>query len=323
MYKILTLILSLTLSVSSFGQGVILNSSEIENAKSFLEAYFRPVGSSIGAGLNNGWYNTAKPHKLAGFDVSLTLNLVSITDETKFFNVNELNNFSSPSERTPTVLGNGEGATITYDNNEGISGTFTMPDQDVEITAVPIPTLNVGIGLIKGTELTIRYIPDYEFDMGFSGKGTIGLYGGGIKHDILQWLPVVDELPFDLSIQAAFSQLNTSFEVESQSVKQEVGLNVNASTYNLILSKKFSVLTAYSSVGVNNSKSHFESNTNFRLGSTEVIDFNIPLTLDFEKQSEIQAALGVRLKLAIFTLYANQTFSKYPITSAGIGLSFR
>ena len=45
--------------------------------------------------------------------------------------------------------------------------------------------------------------------------------------------------------------------------------------------------------------------------------------MEFESQSVFQAAAGVRLQFAIFTIYANQTFSDYPITSAGIGVSFR
>ena len=133
----------------------------------------------------------------------------------------------------------------------------------------------------------------------------------------------MNKLPFDLSFQAALSRFKTSFEVESQSVKQDVSLNIDATTYNLILSKKFALITAYGSMGYNSVKTSFNSNTNFQLGSTNVIEFNVPLDMEFESQSVFQAAAGVRLQFAIFTVYANQTFSDYPITSAGIGISFR
>jgi hypothetical protein len=76
-------------------------------------------------------------------------------------------------------------------------------------------------------------------------------------------------------------------------------------------------------MGYNSMKTSFSSNTNFQLGSTNVIEFNVPLDMEFESQSVFQAAAGVRLQFAIFTVYANQTFSDYPITSAGIGISFR
>jgi hypothetical protein len=144
-----------------------------------------------------------------------------------------------------------------------------------------------------------------------------------LKHDILQWLPLNKLLPFDLSFQGAFSQFNTSFEVESQSIRQDVSLDIRATTFNLILSKKFSVVSAYASVGQNTVNSTFTGNTNFKLGSSSTLDFDLPLNIELPKSSEMQASAGVRFQFAIFTLYANQTFSSYPVTSAGIGLSFR
>ena len=320
MSKILSFLLLVCSSIFVSAQNITV--SNTSDAKNFLEAYFSPFAESIGAGLNKGWYNTAKPHKLAGFDVSLSLNLITISDEVASFDVNSIENFSSTSSSTPSILGSGKGATINY-QNENVSGQFVMPDQNIEIKAVPIPTLNVGLGLIKGTEINIRYIPTYEYNIGFVGKGSVELYGAGIKHNILQWLPLDKFLPFDLSIQCAFSKFNTSFEVESQSVRQGVDLDIRASTVNLIFSKKFAMITAYGSVGQNFVSSTLNANTNFSLGSTSTLNFDFPLEINMPKTSEMQASAGVRLQFAIFTLFANQTFSSYPSTSAGIGISFR
>ena len=320
MTKILTFLFLVCSSLFVSAQNITV--SNTSDATNFLGAYFSPFAESIGAGLNKGWYNTAKPHKLAGFDVSLSLNLITISDEIASFDVNSIENFSSASSSTPSILGCGEGAIINYQNGN-VNGQFVMPDQNIEIKAVPIPTLNVGLGLIKGTEINVRYIPTYEYDIGFVGKGSVELYGAGIKHDILQWLPLNKFLPFDLSIQGAFSQFNTSFEVESQSVRQGVDLDIQASTVNLIFSKKFAMITAYGSVGQNFVSSTLNANTNFSLGSTSTLNFDSPLEINMPKTSEMQASAGVRLQFAIFTLYANQTFSSYPSTSAGIGISFR
>ena len=320
MSRILTFLFLFCCSLFVSSQNITV--SNTSDAKNFLEAYFSTFAESIGAGLNKGWYNTAKPHKLAGFDVSLSLNLITISDEVASFDVNSIENFSSTSSSTPSILGSGKGATINY-QNENESGQFVMPDQNIEIKAVPIPTLNVGLGLIKGTEINLRYIPTYEYDIGFVGKGSVELYGAGIKHDILQWLPLNKFLPFDLSIQGAISQCNTSFEVEGQSVRQGVDLDIRASTVNIIFSKKFAMITAYASLGQNFVSSKLNANTNFSLGSTSTLNFDFPLEINMPNSSEIQASAGVRLQFAIFTLYANQTFSSYPSTSAGIGISFR
>lgn len=320
MKKTLTLLILISTSHFSFTQNAIVNSKQ--DASNFLGAYFSPFAETIGAGLNRGWFNTAKPHKLAGFDVSLTVNLITINEDLSSFDVNSLENFSSTSSSTPTILGNGQGATINYQAN-GVNSEFVMPDQNVKLSSIPIPTLNAGIGLFKGTEVNVRFIPTYDYDIGFIGKGSIELYGFGLKHDVLQWLPFDKLLPFDLSLQGAFSQLNTAFEVESQSVRQDVGLDIRATTFNLILSKKFALITAYASIGKNTVNSTLTGNTNFRLGSSSILEFDLPLEIEMPTSSEMQAAAGVRFQFAIFTLYANQTFSSYPVTSAGIGVSFR
>ena len=83
------------------------------------------------------------------------------------------------------------------------------------------------------------------------------------------------------------------------------------------------MITAYGSIGQNFVNSSFNANTNFSLGSTSTLNFDFPLEINMPKASEMQASAGVRLQFAIFTLYANQTFSSYPSTSAGIGISFR
>lgn len=320
MKKILTFLLLVCFSLFVSAQNITV--SNTSDATNFLGAYFSPFAESIGAGLNKGWYNTAKPHKLAGFDVSLSLNLITISDELSTFDVNSIENFSSTSSSTPSIFGSGEGATINYQNGN-VNGQFVMPDQNFEINSIPIPTLNVGLGLLKGTEINVRYIPNFEYDIDFVSKGSVELYGAGIKHDILQWLPLNKFLPFDLSIQGAFSQFYTSFEVETQSVRHVIDLDIQASTINLIFSKKFAMITAYGSVGQNFVKSKLNTNINFSLGSTSTLNFDFPLEVNMPNTSEMQASAGVRLQFAIFTIYANQTFSSYPSTSVGIGISFR
>jgi hypothetical protein len=40
--------------------------------------------------MTGGWYNTAKPHKLGGFDLTVTLNTASVPNGSKTFDVDEL-----------------------------------------------------------------------------------------------------------------------------------------------------------------------------------------------------------------------------------------
>jgi hypothetical protein len=321
MKKILLFLFLTLVSLQSKSQVI-----ESDDATKFLEAYFSPLGQSFGAGLNNGWYNTAKPHKLGGFDLTFTLNAVSIPNDMQHFDPNNIDNFSSNST-TPTILGAGEGSEITYNNN-GNSMTFNMPNQGtLKKSLIPIPILNAGIGLIKKTELDFRYLPTYNFDMGFVGKGSVGLWGIGAKHDILQYIPIVgDAIPMSLSIQAGHTRLNTSFSVvdPNSSVNQDVSLDINATTINLIVSKKLLMITAYASLGYNSSVTKFSSETSFNVGtSTNPVTMNIPVEMKFESQNEMRANIGLRFNFAIIALQANHTFSKYPVTTIGAGISLR
>ena len=322
--KKLLLLLCLPLIVS--GQVQQLDAINQNDASNFLEAYFSPLGQSFGAGLNNGWYNTAKPHKLGGFDVTLTLNAVHVPSTMLVFDPNDIDNFSSNST-TPTILGAGDGSEITYTNN-GNSITFDMPNQGtLKKSLVPVPMINAGIGLVKETEIDIRYLPTYDFNMGFGGEGSVELWGVGVKHDLLQWIPVAgDAIPINLSIQAGHTQLNTAFSVidPNSSVDQNISMDVNATTVNLILSKKLLSLTPYAGIGYNSSVTTFSSNTSFNVGTvTDYVTMNVPLEMKFESQNEVRANIGFRFNLAIIALQANHTFSKYPVTTVGVGISFR
>tara|TARA_B100001094_G_scaffold4693_1_gene4249 strand:- start:677 stop:1630 length:954 start_codon:yes stop_codon:yes gene_type:complete len=300
-----------------------------DDASNFLEAYFSPLGQSFGAGLNNGWYNTAKPHKLGGFDVTLTLNAIHVPSTMLVFDPNDIDNFSSNST-TPTILGAAEGSEITYTNN-GNSITFDMPDQGpLNKSLIPMPMINAGLGLVKETEIDFRYLPTYDFDMGFGGKGSVELWGIGIKHDLLQWIPLAgDAIPISLSVQAGHTKFNTSFSIEnpdpSLSLNQDISMDVNATTVNLIVSKKLLMLTAYAGIGYNSSVTTFNTETeSFYLGiNGSSIQMNIPLEMTFESQNEMRTNIGLRVNLAVIAIQANHTFSKYPVTTVGVGISVR
>ena len=186
--------------------------------------------------------------------------------------------------------------------------------------------INAGIGLVKETEIDIRYIPTYNYKLGFAGKGSIGLWGIGVKHDVLQWIPVVgDVIPMNLSLQLGHTALNTKFDVESAAgAQQTVELDVQATTVNLIASKKILMLTAYAGIGYNSSKTNFNTNTAFTLKTeNNNINLDVPLEMQFATQNEIRTNIGLRFNLTVIAIQANHTFSRYPVTTLGIGISLR
>ena len=317
MKKLLLSCTAVLIGFSSFSQ---INLSNTKDANEFLKAYLSPLGESLGAGLNNGWYNTAKPHKLGGFDLTFTLNTVLVPKGKQNFNPDKINNFSSNDISTPTILGSGDGATITYNGLE-----FNMLDQGTALNVLPVPMIGIGIGLIKKSEIDIRYVPTYKYNAGFVGKGTIGLWGIGLKHDVLQWIPIIgDAIPMSLSLQAGHTNLNTQIEIKSQGVAQEVELDVKATTINLIASRKLLMFTGYAGIGYNTSTTSFDGNTSFKLGAgSEVLNFDVPLEMKFDSQNEFRANIGFRFNITVFAIQANYTFSEYPTATLGVGVSLR
>ena len=307
-----------------------ITGQEVDDFKSIVEAYISPLGHSLGSGLNNGWYNTAKPHKLGGFDITLTTNFVLINQNVKTFVIDEVVSDANSSifsgGETPTILGGNDGTTLgfTLDDQNG-DPSITMPS-GLKIPAIPLPVLQAGIGLIKNTELTFRYIP--ELKIGNAGK--VGLIGLGVKHDILQWLPIVDKVPIDISIQAGYTKVGSTITLEDPNDGGldpfDANLDVSATTFNLLLSKKLLMFTPYVGIGYNSTKTSFNvpgETTKYIIGGQYVPTGLINDGFEFESNNNLRTNIGFRFNLAIIALQANYTFSEYPVATLGIGLSIR
>ena len=58
----------------------------VSDANLLVEGYTAPMLRAFGYGLNQGWYNTAKPHKIAGIDITLMVSKVNIPNADLFYN---------------------------------------------------------------------------------------------------------------------------------------------------------------------------------------------------------------------------------------------
>ena len=311
------LIISLLVFFSfSLKSQVLVNN--VNDAKSFLQAYLNPLGNGLGAITNNGWYNTARPHKLLGFDATVSLSFLNISNEKKSFDPNSISNFSSPSTSTPTILGKGNGATVEYQGEE-----FKLPNQSPLFSILALPNLNLGLGIFKKTEINGRFIPNYKYDAGFIGKGEINMWGVGFKHDLLQWIPVIgNTIPLSLSLQAAHTQMTSKISI----LDQPVSMDIQATNINLIISKNILMVCGYASIGYNSSSTTFragENITNSNSLNLDELEITLPIEMEFETVNELRANIGLKLSLAVITVSANHTISEYPVTTIGVGASLR
>ena len=316
MKKYLFTLLASFIGFSSYSQTAqSILGQDIKQGEKLLEAYFTPMAESFGAGLNNGWYNTAKSHSLGGFDLTFTLNTVIIPNAAESFKIgNEFGGvFASDEPEASTIFGSKDVTLMTYKNSStGIETSFDMPG-GFKTPVMPLPMLQAGIGLMKNTAIDIRYMPMLNVGNNFN----VNLFGIGFKHDLLQWIPVVgDAIPMSLSFQGGYTSLNTELKIS----EQEVSLNTKATTINLVASKKLLMFTGYAGIGYNSSTTSFSADADFELSG---IKFEEKVQMDFESKNNLRANVGLRLNITLVTIQADYTFSEYPTATLGLGVSLR
>ena len=318
--SLLTVILFL-INNSIFSQ-VSIDQSDIDDGKSIIEAYLSPFGNSLGASLNNGWYNTAKPHKLGGFDITFTINTVIIPNTAREFKLSDFvsstSNFSSNEEMLPTIFF-GETSTSSGEisNKINYNGSMIELPYGYSWKIIPLPMFQAGVGLIKGTEIDLRYIPEQSL----LSKINIGLFGLGIKHDLLQWIPLAQTLPFSMSFQAGYTNLKSILELP---YGLPIDLNTQATTFNLLVSKKLLMFTGYAGIGYNSSRTTITLPAgNYANQENTIFDIEQITQLSFESKNSLRANIGLRFQITILALQANYTFSDYPAVTIGAGISIR
>lgn len=302
----------------------------IDDASLLLESYLQPAFEGFGFGMNSGWYNTAKPHKFLGFDISGSISLARVPDGKQFFTLpTGLTNVSltnpSDTRRLPTIFGPNLGADdlpelrFTDDNGDEIirisAPTGLGIDEDiVPFNAVPVPMIQLGLGIFKGTELKLRYIPEQDFE----GDGGVKLFGIGVMHDVTQYLPAEKLLPFDLSVFLGYTNLESYVNID-EAAGQTAEFNANAWTVQGVISKKVLFFTAFAGLGYSNSNVDFNMLGDY---STETSTFTDPISLNY-KNAGIRTNIGVRIKLLFLTITGEYAIQEYNTFTAGVGFSFR
>jgi len=327
----------------SYSQGDIdqLLESSLEDANTLMKAYTDPFMTGFGAGLGSGWYNTAKAHKSLGFDLGFTVGLAYVPDEDLFFDVSSLslNNTNVAADnpfgdRAPTIFGPDTEPRFEYtytDDNTGQTFTeqFSGPpgtglEEEIGFAAAPVIIPQLGIGIVKNTDLKIRWLP--EIDLGDDGK--FKLFGIGVMHDVKQHIPGLKLAPFDMSVLVAFTDVTTTVDLSDSADPSTAGqsglFDVNTWTFQALASKKFSVLTLYGGLGFNRVRSELKLLGDYTVNDDAGNETTIsdPIDLEF-KSGGARFTAGMRLKLAILTLHADYTFQKYNVLSVGLGFAVR
>lgn len=340
------LIIASSVTFAQLSNVDFLKSGAADGSK-IIGAYLTPWANAFGAGLNGSWYNTAKPHKLGGFDITTAFNIGFVPTSAGTYNVSDLG--------LTTLTGSGTASTVSGPNTPGatltktVSGvniaSFTLPT-GTNWRMIPVPTAQLGIGLPMGTELKFRYIPKIGIK-----RGDISLWGVGLMHSIMQYIPGNKMIPVDVSLFGGLTKLQSNVPLNLQP-----GTPTNFSTYNtdsfstqnmnasvmawnlsIVGSLNIPLLTVYGGLGYSKTSTTIKLTGNFPtplLALTPApphVEYNdlgvlsdseLPEII-IENFSGLRANLGLRLKLGVITIQADYTRSQYNVVSAGLGISFR
>ncbi len=320
--------------------------SSPEDATKLAQAYLKPLFKGFGVGLNTGWNNSAHSKNLLRFDlrVGLTGAIVPQKDET--FDVTSIglsNNVrpTSPGQViTPTVGGpTDQGVQLSvYDSSNRQLETFRMP-QGTGIGLIPAPQLQGSIGLPRGLEFTLRAMP--KVNLG-NDIGAIGMFGGGLKVEVLPLISgIIDKVtPLDIAVAVGYTQFNYSVPLEvnapsgarpasasqpSDFSNQKIEAQFSGINTEVIFSKRVLVFTPFVSFGYNTAKTDAGLKGNFPivsgadlLGPTYTV-FTNPVNIKQTDINGFRTNLGFQLNLAFFRIYGSYSMAEYNAFNGGIG----
>ncbi|MFI5137770.1 MAG: DUF6588 family protein [Sphingobacteriales bacterium] len=327
-------------SGNSFGQ---LIKSSPADATLLFQNFAEPMFKGFGTGLNSGWNNTAKTKKLLHIDLRITANVAQVPTGDQNFDVTKIglsNHLTVDPQSTtniaPTFGGSKSGQTPLMDikdNNGNTISTFNMPNGVIQY--VPAPNIQLTIGLVHNTDLTIRTIPTIKI----GSTGSVGMIGFGVKHDLIQdFAPKGKPYPFDLAIAVNYNRINYSNSLNVQPDNGTVAAPGNSSDFSnqrisgnfsgfnvqAIFSKKLLFFTPFIAVAYQTANTSLGVLGNYPVTSsaTQYTTVTDPVHINETSISGLRADIGFQLNLAILRIYASVSEGQYLSGNAGIGLGF-
>lgn len=336
-------------SASVFAQSEIsdLIKSSPEDATRLTSAYLQPLFKGFGIGLNSGWNNTAHSKNLLRFELRLSVNGAVVPPKDESFDVTRigLSNNVRPADPsrviTPTLSGSENSSTqlTVYDSSNQALETFTMPE-GTGLNLIPAPQLQGTIGLSRGIDFTLRTMPKIKLG---DDMGSIGMFGAGVKVEILPLISgTVDKIfPLDLAVALGYNQFNykvdLDVDVPSGAVPASAGQSQDFSNQRvdakfsgvnteLIISKKLLVFTPFLSLGYNSSKTDVGLRGNYPVingingtGQKTYTVYTDPISINQTDISGFRTNLGFQLNLAFFRIYGSYSMAEYNSFNGGIG----
>ncbi|SFR52913.1 hypothetical protein SAMN04490243_2651 [Robiginitalea myxolifaciens] len=305
----------------------------LDDAERFTTDYLAPVSEATVYSLAGSWLNTATAKPLGGFEISIVGSLAPFgnKDDKRAFVLNtaEYENLrfqdGSTSKEVATALGDIEGVTVVIEDENGLfSESFELPSGlgSEDINALPAGFLQGSVGLIKGTEVKVRFLPKIKAD-----GAEVGLYGFGILHDFSSHLPAEKLWPVSLSGFIGYTQLSGTYDFTDTNFidgeNQRIDSEMRAWTFQAVVSTRLPVINFYGSLGYISGSSDTDILGTYVVTSgpfqTTYVD---PFSIS-EKFSGASGSVGAKLKLGFFRLHAEYSVAAFDTFTVGMHFGMR
>jgi len=346
--KKITLIIALAGSIfSSQGQDFesLLSGGE-EHAGKLVSSYLQPVIEGTIYNLNNGWYRTAKTHKLLGFDVTVNASLAEVPNAKQVFTFNNSDynmgnttiklSSGAQSAELPTAMGGETNEELMLERNvdssiTNLKSTFNAPNgllarqSSDYVGMAPLAIAQIGIGLIKKTDLTVRFVPEQSGD-----DYNIKLLGVGLKHNILQYFPIAKRTPLvNVSVFGGYTKLESNYFPTGDNLDDvNINLVIQSYTAQLLGSVDLGLINFYVGLGYTAGTSSLSYSGLYTIKDDNGVTPNSQINLDrlssadFDVNS-LKATLGTSVNIAFLKIFADYSIQEYNSVTAGVALSFK
>jgi len=293
---------------------------EKDNAKGYLS----PFVNVIGTGLNSGLYNSAKTlTPIIGFNLKISAVLIPIPDSDKIYYAKAPKAIDPLTGKkiwedveTATIFG-GKGTPHAVNSvvKEAFIAAGKIPPDPFksangsDFSVLPLPCASLSWGLPFGNEVLIRYMPPIK---PHEEVGDIQFYGFGLKHDLIQWLPI--SLPvLDVAAQFVF-----------QNFKAADILEISTKSINLHASATLPIVSIYGGLGYESANLEASYTVYDVDADGEKISDNFKKeSLKISSENDFKATAGLKFSILPFVnVYGDYSVAKYNSIHAGIGIGF-
>ncbi len=305
----------------------------IEDAQRFTGDYLAPASEGIIYGVSGSWYNTADAKPLGGFEISLIGNLTyykNKEDKKQFvLNTGDYENLQfvdgSTSKPVSSALGDIEGVLVFVEDETGLlREEFELPSglASEGLNFLPSGYIQASVGLIKATEVKVRFLPPIN-----TNEARVSFYGFGLQHEFTKHLPADKVLPIAISGVIGYTHFDGKYDLTDSSFiagsDQRFEMDINSWVFQAVVSTRLPVINFYGGLGYLSGKSDTDVLGTYTVQSGPFQETYVdPFSLS-TKASGVVANIGAKLKLGFFRLHADYSLGEFNNLSFGINFGFR